>query len=852
MKKSILSLAILTIISAPVAAIEDWQAKSYSGGSEVCLDGNHYRAKWWVSASAKPNPNLPTSASQSGWGSAPWLPLTNSDVCHTEPEIIENQSPIAVVNNILLPLNTKEATLNGSNSRDPDGDAISFEWSTVSAGISLSSTDIATPSVTIDDYEYNMVYQIRLTVSDGALTDTKIVTVTTPEEPTIIEENRQPIIQLTEEYLLSADQTSITLSAEGTHDPDGDTLSYQWRPLIVGVTIDDAQSITPTINITEYDFNREYQVQLTVSDGYLTTFKVVTLRTPAQEVDNTAPQANAGADLIIQLPATDVQLNGSQTSDPQNDVLSYTWKQLSGTPVTLKNPNTVTPHFNVAHISDLSTLSFELLVSDGEFEMQDIVTVTLKPESLTGDDIIHRFTDIDRLLEINLNHTQAETLNDKYASVLNVKNLVKPAIVTLNNIHFSENTITNNTPYHLNSVYIQQNHIISKLTLNQTIPAYSEATLSIDLNNAVLLNSQTLANTSINYQGNRGIVPQTSNSRYANAIERANAEKVHMYDQYMMNNPATLAEITTHLDNICQENSLCESYNDTATNYARDTYFAKSVSGINTTFWMDDDVWGLATSGALSFKQTKHTRHASTLWMHPALMGFIETGSYSKKIEGSQALVHELYHNFGFAHASGWPSANGVDDLFGKKYVDDYTVNIGNQYLPSDVVVTYQEGQQGTYTFKTFGSNAPLNFRLLATSELNIELTENDTNTISLRFLEIPKSSVYASFYTDNGQQMATIPLDLVAEVNSKEALNAFNQEVSSLLNQSDTIYVSTADGAWAGNFNLPNNADAGKEVHFSHMATYSSYVNYNGQQDVLRNGDSAVYRFNGSIWVKL
>ena len=93
---------------------------------------------------------------------------------------------------------------------------------------------------------------------------------------------------------------------------------------------------------------------------------------------NNAPTARAGLDqTITNLPAT-VTLNGSSSTDPDGDNLSYLWQQVSGTPVTLNNANSATANFNAGVVSTDQTLVFRLTVNDGALNDEDTVQITLK------------------------------------------------------------------------------------------------------------------------------------------------------------------------------------------------------------------------------------------------------------------------------------------------------------------------------------------------------------------------------------------------------------------------------------------------------------------------------------------
>lgn len=98
---------------------------------------------------------------------------------------------------------------------------------------------------------------------------------------------------------------------------------------------------------------------------------------------NAAPVANAGSDMIARVGEA-VTLNGTQSSDPDHDLMTFTWTQTKGPEVELINADTLTPSF-VAPASK-EPLAFSLVVSDGQAESEpDMVNVTISNRAPTAD-----------------------------------------------------------------------------------------------------------------------------------------------------------------------------------------------------------------------------------------------------------------------------------------------------------------------------------------------------------------------------------------------------------------------------------------------------------------------------------
>ena len=94
---------------------------------------------------------------------------------------------------------------------------------------------------------------------------------------------------------------------------------------------------------------------------------------PAVMKFNATPTSHAGNDQIVRVGDV-VTLNGTQSTDPDHDLMTFSWAQQSGPAVEIVNADTLTPSF-IAPASK-QALTFALTVNDGQVDSEpSVVTI---------------------------------------------------------------------------------------------------------------------------------------------------------------------------------------------------------------------------------------------------------------------------------------------------------------------------------------------------------------------------------------------------------------------------------------------------------------------------------------------
>ena len=168
----------------------------------------------------------------------------------------------------------------------------------------------------------------------------------------------------------------VLLDGSNSTDPDNDIASYLWEQTAgTPVNLSNPAAVQPTFTAPDVGAGGEsltFRLTVTDSEGQQGTDScIVTI-----SAVNHAPVADAGPDQTV-TEGVVVTLDGSNSSDADNDITTYQWEQTIGTLVTLSNAAAVQPTFTAPNVgSGGESLTFRLTVTDSA-GLQDTNTVVV-------------------------------------------------------------------------------------------------------------------------------------------------------------------------------------------------------------------------------------------------------------------------------------------------------------------------------------------------------------------------------------------------------------------------------------------------------------------------------------------
>src|SRR5712664_2459027 len=194
---------------------------------------------------------------------------------------------------------------------------LSYQWQENGADISgATSASSTTPATTAQDNGA----QFRVMVSNTAGSATSGMATLTVQSPPVADAGPDLTVEST-----GTGGTLVELDGSKSSDPDKDVLSFIWMDE-AGNVVGSKDIVPLTLSLGTYTFTLKVTDPGGLSSTDTTVIKVQTVNRP--------PVADAGADQILECAGgIRVILNGSKSSDPDGDVLSFVWKDEAGNAV---------------------------------------------------------------------------------------------------------------------------------------------------------------------------------------------------------------------------------------------------------------------------------------------------------------------------------------------------------------------------------------------------------------------------------------------------------------------------------------------------------------------------------------
>ena len=276
----------------------------------------------------------------------------------------------------------EQVTLNGTGSRDPEGQTLTYVWeqysgtsATLENPISLTNGTTATPTFTASNSSITLFF--RLTVNDGSA-DSLAGTPSVREDANVSITVRSSV---TDVLVADAGDAQIvneggfvTLNGRDSRAPAGQDLTYQWEQISdPSVSLMDANTVSltdaNTVRSTFFapddlaeDIELTFKLTVTADGESETAMVIITVRAGP----NNAPTVDAGDAQTVN-ENSPVSLDGSGSSDPESETLTYAWTQVGGTEaqqVSVPIMSVATPMFTAPNVARDAVLTFSLVVTD--------------------------------------------------------------------------------------------------------------------------------------------------------------------------------------------------------------------------------------------------------------------------------------------------------------------------------------------------------------------------------------------------------------------------------------------------------------------------------------------------------
>jgi len=262
---------------------------------------------------------------------------------------------------------------------DPDGDTLTYRWTQLGGpSVELSSSSELAPTFTAPAVAMDTQLFFTLEVSDGTTSSSfsEFVKIEDVAQPPVISDTSMTIA---ERAPGSAEQMVVTLLGQAVDPDNSGTLSYQWTQIsgpqvsLSGATTNQPRFIAPRISA---DVGLVFRV--TVSDGTQQSQRDIKVTLTNVESLPTINVADVESFTHEGMALRQVTV-AATILDPDDDVTTRTWAQISGPPVQIQGASQSTMSFKAPAVTSREVLTFKITATDLFGSTEKLVNVTIVP-----------------------------------------------------------------------------------------------------------------------------------------------------------------------------------------------------------------------------------------------------------------------------------------------------------------------------------------------------------------------------------------------------------------------------------------------------------------------------------------
>jgi len=306
------------------------------------------------------------------------LRVTDSDGNYDTDDVTvtvskENHPPKANAGPDRRIISDTEVTITGVGV-DPDGDEITYSWKQIS-GDSLTFDgsnaviSFTAPHVTSGDTK-RVILQLTVTDTLDQSDSDRLTLIVVPE-------NNKPSVDAGPDQVL--DENTVGSVFCTAFDVENDPLTYTWTSASSDLIIHAESNPGTTFTTPSVVDSKQIELTCSVSDGIYTVSDSLTVT--VQNTLSLPIVADAGPDQIVN-EKVKINLDGSNSFDPENQPLYYMWTQTSGESVIIDSDDVEKASFMSPTVAnnEIKILFFELRVYDDHGrEAFDTVVITVDP-----------------------------------------------------------------------------------------------------------------------------------------------------------------------------------------------------------------------------------------------------------------------------------------------------------------------------------------------------------------------------------------------------------------------------------------------------------------------------------------